>query len=285
MNRQARSKMAEETLSILNCGQYVDPLGKLVDLSTPLRESVRTTRLIRPQDWDSIIDEARGAYRAGAIAKIEVTGEATLGALRRLVVDEGRIDVAGLNFASAKNPGGGFLGGSQAQEESLARSSGLYASLKAAPEYYAANRKSRSKLYTDHAILSTRVPVFRDDGGSLLGQPYMASFITMPAVNAGAIKDGSPERSRVAGVMERRIHCVLALAASTGHRTVVLGAWGCGVFRNDPEIIASLFARALGADAKWRSCFERIVFAVFSPNPDDSTRQIFERHLNMLPPY
>ena len=67
--------------------------------------------------------------------------------------------LACLNFASAKNPGGGFLSGSQAQEESLARASGLYATLQTQPEYYDYHRQGSSSLYSDHMIFSPGVPV------------------------------------------------------------------------------------------------------------------------------
>ena len=225
---------------------------------------------------------ARPDARAMSGETVEVTGETTLAAARRLVKDGARCRVAALNFASARNPGGGFLSGSQAQEESLARSSALFASLEAAGDYYAANRANPSKLYTDHAVLSPRVPVFRDDSGALLDEPYYVTFVTMPAVNVGAIPRRAAELARVESVMARRIECVLALAAQSGHRAIVLGAWGCGVFRNEPNIVARLFASALSGASSWRPYFDRVVFAVFDPSPDRSTLSAFEHHLGQL---
>ncbi len=100
----------------------------------------------------------------------------------------------------------------------------------------------------------------------------------MPAANAGAMRPGSAELGRVEQVMEHRIRCVFALAASNACRGLILGAWGCGVFRNDPDMIARLFAAALSGKSSWRSCFERIVFAVFDPMPDAPNRSAFEKH-------
>ena len=278
MNREARTQIAQETLQILNSGSYIRSAGTHVDISRDLQSSVRTTRVIRPDQWPQIIAGAREKSPDG-VGRIEVTGETTLAALHRVLVAEEYLNVAALNSASAKNAGGGFLGGSQAQEESLARSSGLYATLEPQSAYYQANRKCGSLMYTDHAILSGCVPVFRDDDGTLLEQAYPVTFITMPAVNAGAMNASSAE---VAAVMEHRMNCIFALAASTGSRHLVLGAWGCGVFRNDPDQIAQLFARCLSGPASWRSHFDRIVFAVFDPTPDARNREPFERWLAKL---
>jgi uncharacterized protein (TIGR02452 family) len=79
----------------------------------------------------------------------------------RLVQEEGVDDPVVLNFASARNVGGGFLNGARAQEEDLARSCGLFRCLETQPEYYEVNRRTASLLYTDHIIYSPRVPWFR----------------------------------------------------------------------------------------------------------------------------
>ena len=98
-----------------------------------------------------------------AATRIRVVNSSTLSAAQQLHAAHGPERIALLNFASARNPGGGFLSGSQAQEESLARASGLYASLSRMTDYYGANRRSKSAPYTDHLIYSPRVPVLRDE--------------------------------------------------------------------------------------------------------------------------
>ncbi|MEO0601399.1 MAG: TIGR02452 family protein, partial [Myxococcota bacterium] len=91
------------------------------------------------------------------------------------VQDEGRHDLVLLNFASARNPGGGFINGARAQEEDIARASGLYPCLLQAPVYYDANRETRSLLYTDHLTYSPRVPFVRERNRRLLETPFLAS--------------------------------------------------------------------------------------------------------------
>jgi uncharacterized protein (TIGR02452 family) len=62
--------------------------------------------------------------------------------------------------------------------------------------------------------------------------------------------------------MRQRVEKVLTIMAGHGHDASVLGAWGCGVFKNDPEVIAQLFARALRG--RFAGDFAKVVFAVLS---------------------
>ena len=129
----------------------------------------------------------------------------------------------------SENPGGGFLGGSQAQEESLARASGLYPCISQMNEMYDHNRKLRTCLYSDYMIYSPGVPVIRDDEDRLLAQYYTTAFITAPAVNAGVVKEREQaDDQQIESVMKERIRYILDVAAMNGHRTLVLGAYGCG---------------------------------------------------------
>lgn len=277
MHRSQRANIGNDTIEVLQRRAYTNRHGTRVDLAATIDTSVAGTRLVRPGGWDAVLRSAAAKEQQPRPAKIEVTDETTLAAIRRLM-DDGAGPVAALNFASARKPGGGFLSGSQAQEESLARSSALYASLTAlaACGYYLANRATPDVRYTDHAILSPGVPIFRDDDGRLLDAPHTATFITMPAVNVGAMKAGSPYRAAVPAIMQRRVDGVLALAASAGCPAIVLGAWGCGVFRNDPRTIATLFARSLAPDQPARRWFTRVVFAVFDTSADGRVRVPFE---------
>lgn len=149
-------------------------------------------------------------------------------------------------FCIRQKSGGGFLGGSQAQEESLARSSALYPCISQMEEMYQHNRKLRSCFYSDYMIYSPDVPVFRDDQGMLLEKPYQVAFLTAPAVNAGVVREREPEQvNRIGEVMLERIRYILSLAVQNGVEHLVLGAYGCGVFRNKPEEVAVWFKRVL----------------------------------------
>lgn len=185
-----------------------------------------------------------------------------MSAARRLH-DEGTKRIAVLNFASARNPGGGYLRGARAQEEDLCRVSALYTTLLHAPDYYASHRESRDPAYSHRVIYSPDVPVFRDVRYALLEAPYQVAFLTSPAPNAGVIAQARPaDVATVPNLLTARAARVLAVAAHNGRRSLVLGAWGCGVFRNDPVEVAAAFRRNLTAGGKFAGVFERIVFAI-----------------------
>jgi uncharacterized protein (TIGR02452 family) len=242
-------EIARQTVAIADAGRYRTAAGDEVDIAADVRAAIAGTRHYAPDD-----EPVRDGAAVGA-GVVEVTYESTLQAARRLASD----DAACLVFASAKNPGGGFLGGAQAQEESIARSSALYPCLRTAPEFYAFHRAQRDLRYSDRVIYSPRVPVFRDDKGNLLDRPYTTSFLTAAAPNRGAIVRNQPEYADgVPAVLARRARRVLEVASAYGHRTIVLGAWGCGVFRNDAAVVADAFADALRAVDP----FDRVVFAI-----------------------
>jgi len=99
------------------------------------------------------------------------------------------------------------------------------------------------------------VPVFRKDDGATLERPWLLSFITCAAPYAPAL--GQPEAGNL---LQRRIHRVLAIARAYGYVTLVLGAWGCGAFENDPQRTATDFCAALETD--FQGAFREVVFAI-----------------------
>ena len=258
MSRHPRRATAQETVAILDRGDYTAPSGRTVPIAGGLARAVENTVLYRPAELGSLLKRLPAG--GGARTRIEVTGETTLAAARRLCT--GGTAPFALNFASAKNPGGGFLNGAHAQEEGLARSSGLYTSLLSAREFYDFHRDQRDLLYSDHMIYSPGVPVFRDDAGRLLDEPYDVAFLTSPAPNRGAIRDPA-QAERIPAALALRARKVLAVALANGHDRLVLGAWGCGVFRNDPAEVAEAFAAPLRPGGEFAGRFGHVVFAVW----------------------
>ncbi|KAF8891864.1 hypothetical protein BD779DRAFT_153607 [Infundibulicybe gibba] len=194
-----------------------------------------------------------------------------------------------LNFASAKNPGGGFLGGARAQEESIARSSSLYASLTTptARAFYDLHQGSLRKGYYSHAMIySPRVLLFRDDEGGW-EPPLEVEILTSPAVNAGALRRKSPPseelEAQIASTMRERMGRILYLFEKQGVRNLVLGSYGTGAFRNKIEAVAGIWAELLVHEgARFRNSFDRVIFAVvdrkeWGTNTLEVFKEMFER--------
>ena len=148
---------------------------------------------------------------------VDAENISTVDAILRLV-KEGKQNIGVLNFASAKNPGGGFLNGAMAQEESLAASSTLYKTLIAHEEYYQKNRAQRSMMYTNHAIYSPDVVFFRDGRFQLVEKPFKASVLTLPAVNMGQVLLKGEDCAEAERVMRRRMKLALAILQNRGQR-------------------------------------------------------------------
>ncbi len=262
-NRSGRAQIARETLEILERGGYTSPSGNEIRVDDSLRFARENSVLYTPEMYGDVFKRRDALPRDERELKFEVVNETTLAAARVRVETDPQLDILCLNFASAKNPGGGFLGGSRAQEESLARSSGLYPCINQMQTMYETNRGLRSCLYTDHMIYSPQVPVIRDDEGVLLDESYCVSFLTSPAVNAGAVRKNDPKNNdKIAPTMISRIEKLLSVAAIYGHDCLVLGAWGCGVFKNDPVDVAGWFYDHLVGNPAFKGQFKKVVFAV-----------------------
>ena len=269
MNRNNRASVAQETVQISEAGQYQGPAGKQVIIADDVKRAVEGT-IVCSADTLSMAPPIPQSHET----RIEVANETTFQGLSRLASRGGHI--ACLNFASARNPGGGFLGGAQAQEEALARASALYQCLLAAPDYYERNRVNRSAVYLDLVIFSPRVPFFRTDAGDLLESPIMASVITAPAPNRGAIAQNEPRNlPLVEPALKRRAALVLQAAQAHGVERLVLGAWGCGVFRNDPAQVASIFAGLLKSPGRFAGAFHEVLFSVYDRSEGAVTLRAF----------
>ncbi|MGW2570489.1 TIGR02452 family protein [Streptomyces sp. NPDC001537] len=256
--------IAQQTEQIVAAGAYQASDGHEVSIAAAVEAARSGTRMYGPEP-------VQVSPAATADTFFEVTGESSLEAARRI---GGRVAV--LNFASARNPGGGFRNGAQAQEEALCRASALYTCLLRAPEFYDHHRTHRDPFYTDRVIHSPAVPVFRDDRGRLLDEPYTAGFLTAAAPNAGVIRRTAPQRAtELPQALAARAERVLETAALNGYRRLVLGAWGCGVFQNDPAQVADAFRALLGPGGRFTRTFERVTFGILDRTTGHTVRGAF----------
>jgi uncharacterized protein (TIGR02452 family) len=125
-------------------------------------------------------------------------------------------------------------------------------------------------------IFSPFVPFFRNDSGGLLTQPVLASVITAPAPNRGAVAQNEPESvPQVEPTLRRRAEMVLHIAEAHGVEGLVLGAWGCGVFRNDPNQVASIFSGLINPPGRFAGVFRDVLFSVYDRAEPPSNLQAF----------
>ncbi len=266
--------VAQATLDILEVGQYTTDSGKTVKFLIEQRAAVQKTLLYQPDRAYELLAKQLADEPSRSII-IEVTSETTQVAAKRLV-HEGCNDLVLLDYASARNPGGGFINGAKAQEEDLCRCSGLYPCLLAQPQYYETNRAQSSLLYTDFVIYAPQVPFFRTRSRDLIEDFFLASVITAPAPNAGEIiRSNETTWARIEEVLRRRAGIILAIAREHNHRSLLLGAWGCGVFRNQPSMVADAFGTWLESP-EFRNCFDRVVFGIYDSSKELSTLQAFQ---------
>jgi len=249
ISRDLARQYGDEAVRITQSGQYRAPSGRVVIIKDLVEQSFQGTKSYPPET--PFNEASRGRHKTS----IEITNETTLSAALRLL-NTGH-NPAVLNFASATSPGGGFLSGARAQEEYLCRSSSLYACLRGNP-MYGFHRSNYDPFYSNYAIYSPGVTVFRDDSGELLEKPYRVGVITSPAVNARELP--LSRHHETVPAMWQRILKVLSTGVLHGHDGIVLGAWGCGAFGNDGHEIAGLFRKAL--DDSYKGAYLTAIFAI-----------------------
>ncbi len=191
-----------------------------------------------------------------------------------------------LNFANAVHIGGGVRRGAVAQEEDLCRKSTLLCSLESdgASRYYAYHKKNGAVSASHGMILSPNVEIIKDSQNDLLEETVVVSVLTCAApINimgfSKIVTLGSYEK-----LLYERIKYILFIAAYYGYKNIVLGAWGCGAFKNDAELIAKLFKKALDKPRTEETClkdyFKEIEFAVLCKPTDTYNYDCFDKCFN-----
>lgn len=243
---QRAAELGRSAMSATDHGSFPVQAGGRVEWGESVRKAIESVVSIAPE---APLPDPQLKERQ---TRVLISNESTLTAARRLAEEERR--PLALNFANGTAPGGGFLEGALAQEECLCRSSALYRTL-AGDRMYSFHRGRPLPDSTSWAILSPRVPVFRDGDGVALDVPWELDFISCAAPYAPAV--GREDSARL---LRSRIHRVLEIARAWNYDTLVLGAWGCGAFGNDPRRTAMDFRAAL--EVEFRKVFSEVIFAI-----------------------
>ncbi len=254
--------IAKDILDICEVKEYTSANGVTISIAEAF-DKAKAGTVYYP---DMIPQEAH----VPIVPTFEVINETTTQAAQRLLT-AGKENLVALNFASARNPGGGFLAVALAQEEDLCRASALYPCIKTKPAYYNANVLCDDTYYTEGIIYSPKVPFFRNDHSIFLEEPYLLSIISAPAPNISSMKNVDEEI--LVSKLYLRMVKILQIAHANGHKNIILGAWGCGAFGNDPVMVASLFMEALNTVPT----FEHISFPIYDTREEKVLFKTFKQ--------
>jgi uncharacterized protein (TIGR02452 family) len=269
MSRADLRDIAKTTLDAVSSGK-VTVKGLLYDLNGILAESRLQTAYYAP---DSLLSTWRSfspaqPHPTAISTVIEFLETTTLDAARSAGLKGYKRPIGVLNFASAEQPGGGFINGANAQEESIARSSTLYASLitPTAQQFYSLHSAhGRDGFYSHAMVYSPHVVVFRTDDGGMV-PPMEIDVLTSPAVHAGLVRkrlSGSAIERDIRRAMRERMARILFLFERRQVRNLILGSFGTGVFQNDVDTVAQLWAELLcGPSARFGRSFHYVAFAM-----------------------
>ena len=171
-----------------------------------------------------------------------------------------------LNFANPENPGGGVQYGAMAQEECLCRSSNLYPCLCDANvfyDYYEYHRNLKNTFYSDRLIYTKKITVFKDDNDIPQILPeYM--WFTVDVITCAApyiAKRKYTNSTALLLLFKSRIRNIFEAARDNNADVIILGAFGCGAFKNPPLIVAEAFRQVI-CEQDYFKCFRKIVFAI-----------------------
>ena len=241
------------------------------NLKRAIQDSIKYTKFYGAEDYPPL-PEKRFKETAVTVAK-----RRTLDAAISIQHKHLELRVAVHNFASATNPGGGVKKGSRAQEESLCRCSTLYPVLNTEKNwnyYYSVNRERHNALYDDACIYTPEIIVCKTDVDRPARLPRegwdTVDVITVAAPNLrerpnNAYNPGKSEPVNITdeelfALQEKRIRHMFTVVAHQGADIFVTGAFGCGAFHNNPDVIAAVYKKVI---PEFEGYFKEIVFAIY----------------------
>ena len=264
-NKEKRIEIFEDTMGRIHTSRY---------LYDACEYSKKNTKMIQMDD----LTIEKTLEKTG---KIVVVNDRTFNSC---INETGKIAV--LNFASATNPGGGVKTGSNAQEECLCRCSTLYPCLNQKEfleNFYMYHRNKKDPFYDNLALYTKDVLIFKTD----TKLPHMirdreewkkVDVITSAAPNLRNV--ASVDETKLRKILYDRILGIIKLGINNDVDVLVLGAFGCGAFKNPPEIVSDIFYEILVKE-NYRKYFEKVIFAVFGvPNKDMINFEIFNKKFN-----
>lgn len=267
------NKQRENLVAVFN--DTLDFIKNNEKLSDGVQDSIAYTKIYTEWKSDSEPSTRSHVY----FNNIFITKNKTFEAAMNLRKEYSTEKIAVLNFASATTPGGGVTKGSSAQEESLCRCSTLYPCLNSKScwdTFYNPHRTESNPLHNDDIIYTPHVTICKSDDGNYTrlseNQFVTVDVITCAAPNLrekpnnqynsyyGNVDSASITDEELYKIHLVRARCILNVAAMEGAEVLVLGAFGCGAFKNNPHVVARAYKEAL---KDYANKFKEIEFAIY----------------------
>lgn len=286
--RHDNISMFHDTMAILKKGYY-EKNGRRICLKLS-REQMQEVKVLLPGDVQAVMNSKEFEHvhvlgRCGYAVENMDSFSLARKRLEMLTEQEKKDRILVLNLAYGEHPGGGVRRGAKAQEEDLCRKSSLLLSLesrKASP-YYEYNRSLQSLFGSDAVMIHPQVEIIKDENGELLDDTVIVAVMTCAAPILRHGMQGMSQ-DQYESLILGRINGMLKTAAFFGYRRLVLGAFGCGAFKNDARVVSDLFYKALKEfdydGMKENDLFRRIDFAVMDHSEDLYNFKEFSRNFS-----
>jgi uncharacterized protein (TIGR02452 family) len=292
--RERRRQIAEETLRDVNNGHYYTNDGTKYGFMETQTYGQSNTIWVAPDDveiqqWRAPSRAIKYPFSPPVPATVSIVLSPTVKTIHHLCA-KGYRNLGVLNFANPIQPGGGFVSGAEAQEESLARSSNLHTMLTSneGTEFYVHHLNSETDGFNTHAMIYAPVVIFmRDETGKTI-PPSQVAVITCAAVNRVDVRRHFHHSNALVAEMEEqmreRMGRILRLFEECGDRHLILGSFGSGAFQNPVKLIAAIWADLLvGEGARFQKSFESVVFAIKDAETFEAFKQVFAKKVASVP--
>lgn len=240
---------------LISCFQDTLEISKRI-LTQETNHSIQTNR-VYPEGFVSI--KRKGREQASVIVEANTTF-----ASAKKYLSLGKVAV--LNFANPEIPGGGTKKGAMAQEECLCRSSNLYACLSdvnVLEEYYQYHRDLHTSFYSDRVIYTKDITVFKDDRDipEMLPATEWFNVDVMTCAAPCLRKRKYTNVEALLQLLQGRVKNILEVARDNDADVLILGAFGCGAFKNPAPVVAQAFENVM-REGNYYADFKQIIFAI-----------------------
>ena len=244
------------------------------NLKQAIQDSIKATAFYAAEDYPPL--PARRFDKTIISVVRRKTLDAAIAMQKRYL----EMKIAVHNFASATNPGGGVRHGSRAQEEALCRCSTLYPVLNTEDnwkKFYTVNRERGDSLHDDACIYSPEIIICKSDTDKPARLPRdkwdLVDVITIAAPN---LRNLTIDDEKLFELQESRLRHMFTVVAHHGAEIFITGAFGCGAFQNNPEIVAEAYKKIL---PEFDGYFKEIVFAIYCRPQETINFDTFKRIL------